>query len=72
LGDRGDGHVFASWGWVGTARDQGDLDELLQAPPQPAFDPDVTRLLLRRHAARKLPLMDPSHSHAAGRASDPA
>jgi len=56
-GDRVDVHVFNAWCWLGTARDQGDLDGLLEAPPRPAFDLDVTRLLLRRYAARKLELI---------------
>ena len=56
-GERVDVHVFDAWCWLGTARDQGDLDGLLEAPPRPAFDLDVTRLLLRRYAARKLELI---------------
>jgi DNA polymerase-3 subunit epsilon len=57
IGERVDVHVFDAWCWLGTARDQGDLDRLLEAPPRPALDLDVTRLLLRRHAARNLGLI---------------
>jgi len=58
LGDRVDVHLFDAWCWLGTARDEGELGALLDAPPRPAFDLDVTRLLLRRHAARTLELID--------------
>ncbi len=57
LRDRADVHVFDRWCWLGTARDDGELAALLDAPPRPAFDLDVTRLLLRRHAARALELI---------------
>jgi DNA polymerase-3 subunit epsilon len=60
LGERVDVHVFDAWCWLGTARDQGELDRLLEAPPRPSFDLDVMRLLLRRHAARKLDLVPAS------------
>jgi DNA polymerase III subunit epsilon len=46
-GDREDVHVVDRWHWLGTARDEADLAALLGAPPRPAFDLDVTRLLLR-------------------------
>jgi DNA polymerase-3 subunit epsilon len=68
IGDRVDVHVFDAWCWLGTARDQGDLDALLEAPPRPAFDLDVTRLLLRRYARRGLDLM-PAPSLVAGSVS---
>jgi DNA polymerase III subunit epsilon len=58
LGERVDVHVFDVWCWLGTARDEGELGALLEAPPRPAFDLDVMRLLLRRHAARTLELID--------------
>ncbi|HXT04624.1 MAG TPA: exonuclease domain-containing protein, partial [Casimicrobiaceae bacterium] len=56
-GERVDVHVFRDWCWLGTARDEGELAELAEAPPRPAFDIDVTRLLLRRHRAGALKLM---------------
>jgi DNA polymerase-3 subunit epsilon len=59
LGERVDVHVFDAWCWLGTARDEGELGDLLEAPPRPAFDIDVTRLLLRRHARRTLDLVRP-------------
>ncbi len=57
LTERTDVHVLCHWCWLGTARDEGELDELLQAPPRPQFDIDVTRLLLKRHAAGALRLL---------------
>ncbi|MFO1309077.1 MAG: exonuclease domain-containing protein [Burkholderiales bacterium] len=49
-GMRTDVHVVRDWHWLGTARDEGELAALLEAPPRPAFDLDVCRLLLRLHA----------------------
>jgi len=49
-GERVDVHVVRHWCWVGTARDEGELERLLGTPPRPAFDLDVTRLLLRTWA----------------------
>ncbi len=49
-GTRTDVHVVRDWRWLGTARDEGELAALLEAPPRPTFDPDVCRLLLRLHA----------------------
>jgi DNA polymerase III subunit epsilon len=56
-GDRTDVHVLRDWCWLGTARDDGELARIIEAPPQPVFDIDVTKLLLRRHHAGTLPLM---------------
>ncbi len=50
-GERVDVHVLRDWSWLGTARDDNELVALLEAPPPAAFDPDVARLLLRRHRA---------------------
>jgi len=58
FGERVDVHLFDDWCWLGTARDDGELGALLDAPPRSAFDLDVTRLLLRRHAARTLELVE--------------
>ena len=57
LSDRVDVHMLEDWCWLGTARDQGALGDLLDAPPRPQFDIDVMRLLLRRHAAGLLNLL---------------
>jgi DNA polymerase-3 subunit epsilon len=54
--ERTDVHLFSDWCWLGSARDEGELGRLVEAPPRPAFDLDVARLLLRRHAAGTLPL----------------
>jgi DNA polymerase III subunit epsilon len=54
---RVDVHVIRNWCWLGTARDEGELAALAEAPQRPAFDLDVTRLLLRRHRAGALPLI---------------
>lgn len=45
-------HVLRNWSWLGTARDDGELYALLETPSRPAFDLDVTRLLLRTWAKR--------------------
>jgi DNA polymerase-3 subunit epsilon len=55
--DRVDVHVLRDWCWLGTARDDAELFALLEAPPRPQFDIDVTRLLLRRRAAGTLDLI---------------
>jgi len=47
LGDRVDLHVLRDWCWLGTARDDGELGCLIEAPPRPAFDADIARLLMR-------------------------
>ncbi|MFO1414169.1 MAG: exonuclease domain-containing protein [Burkholderiales bacterium] len=56
-GERVDVHVLRDWCWLGTARDDGELASLLAAPPRPAFDIDVTRLLQKRWAKGALPLV---------------
>jgi DNA polymerase III subunit epsilon len=56
-GERVDVHVLRDWCWLGTARDEGDLAQIIAAPPRPAFDIDIVKLLLRRHKAGKLPLV---------------
>jgi len=60
--ERIDAHVLDRWCWLGTARDDGELAALLDAPPRPVFDLDVTRLLLRRHASRQLALVAPQRA----------
>ena len=53
---RVDAHVVRDWCWLGTARDDGELGRLLEAPPAPAFDFDVARLLIGRYGKGKLRL----------------
>ena len=43
-------HVVRDWHWVGTARDDGELAALIEAPVRGEFDLDVCRLLLKRYA----------------------
>jgi DNA polymerase III subunit epsilon len=47
-GERTDVHLFRDWCWLGTARDEGALQALLEAPPRDAFDLDVYRILCKR------------------------
>lgn len=49
-GERCDVHVVRDWRWVGTARDDDELAQLLPMQPSGELDIDVTRLLLRQHA----------------------
>lgn len=63
-GERIDVHVVRDWSWLGTARDDGALHELLEAPPRPAFDPDITKVLLRTWARRRAAFVDAAHYHA--------
>ena len=57
LGARVDVHVIRDWCWLGTARDDGELGRLLEAPPRPVFDADIARLLMRTLARRKHQVM---------------
>jgi hypothetical protein len=43
-------HVIRDWRWLGTARDEGELAQILEAPASSTLDIDVTRLLLRTFA----------------------
>ncbi len=56
-GERVDVHVLRDWCWLGTARDDGELQRIVDAPPRPEFDIDITKLLLRRHKAGTLSLL---------------
>ena len=56
LGTRVDVHVLRDWCWLGTAGDEAELGLLLEAPPRPAFDADIARLLMRAHARKRLAL----------------
>jgi hypothetical protein len=49
--------MLQDWCWLGTAHDDGELGVLLESPPRPQFDIDVTKLLLRRHGAGALDLI---------------
>ena len=49
-GARTDVHVVRDWHWIGTARDDGELAALIEAPVRPAFDLDVCRLLIGLYA----------------------
>ncbi len=55
--ERVDVHVLRDWCWLGTARDEDELARLIEAPPRPAFDIDIAKLLLRRHKGGTLPLL---------------
>ena len=57
LGDRTDVHVIRDWCWLGTAHDDGELGRLIEAPPRPAFDADIARLLIRTLARGKLEVL---------------
>ena len=56
-GERVDVHVLRDWCWLGTARDEGELARIIEAPPRQEFDIDIAKLLLRRHKAGTLPLI---------------
>jgi len=56
-GGRTDVHLFRDWCWLGTARDDGELASLLETPQAPAFDFEVTKVLVRRHRAGQLRLI---------------
>ncbi len=47
LPERADVHVIRDWCWLGTARDDGDLGSMMEAPPRPVFDADIAKLLIR-------------------------
>jgi DNA polymerase-3 subunit epsilon len=56
-GERNEIHVFRDWCWLGRARDQSELQSILDAPPRSEFDLDIYRLLVRRlPRARIIPL----------------
>jgi len=55
---RTDVHLFRDWCWLGTARDDGELAMLIDAPQTAVFDPDVVKLLIRRHRTGTLRLVD--------------
>ena len=56
FGERTDAHVIRDWCWLGTARDESELQVLLEAPPRPEFDADIAGVLVRTVTRRKLPV----------------
>jgi hypothetical protein len=42
--------VLRDWCWLGTAHDDEGFAQLVDAPPRPAFDADIARLLMRTFA----------------------
>jgi DNA polymerase-3 subunit epsilon len=61
--ERVDVHVLDHWCWLGTARDDAELADLVEAPRRGEFDVDVTKLLLRRYRAGKLDLVPLTKTH---------
>jgi DNA polymerase-3 subunit epsilon len=47
-GERTELHVFRDWCWLDTARDESELQAILEAPPRVAFDLDIYRLLVKQ------------------------
>jgi DNA polymerase-3 subunit epsilon len=41
-------HVLRDWCWLGTVRDDAELQAILEAPPRVEFDLDIYRLLAKR------------------------
>jgi DNA polymerase-3 subunit epsilon len=72
LSERTEVHMLHNWSWLGTARDDGEIGALLESPPRPQFDIDVTKLLLRRHAAGALDLISCTPTLAASVANEAA
>ena len=64
LSERTEVHMLQDWCWLGTAHDDGELGALLESPPRPQFDIDVTKLLLRRQGAGTLQLIPCSPARA--------
>ena len=47
-GERIELHVFRDWCWLATAREESELQAILEAPPRAPFDLDIYRLLVKR------------------------
>ncbi|MDQ6620930.1 MAG: exonuclease domain-containing protein [Pseudomonadota bacterium] len=58
FGTRVDAHVLQDWCWLGTARDESELHQLVEAPPRPEFDVDVARLLVKTVLRSRLPIRE--------------
>jgi DNA polymerase III subunit epsilon len=57
-GERTELHVLRDWCWLATARDESELQALIEVPPRVPFDLDIYRLLvkhLRRANVLSLP-----------------
>ena len=48
MGELVEMHVLSDWCWLGTARDESELQSMLETPPRVEFDLDIYRLLTRR------------------------
>jgi DNA polymerase-3 subunit epsilon len=56
-GERSEIHVFRDWCWLGSARDETELQSIVEVPPRGEFDLDIYRLLVKRlPRARIVPL----------------
>jgi DNA polymerase-3 subunit epsilon len=47
-GERTELHVFRDWCWLATARDESELQGILEMPPRVDFDLDIYRLLVKQ------------------------
>lgn len=69
---RTDVHVILDWCWLGTARDDDDLADIVASSAAPSFDIDIARLLHKRWAKGTLalrPILSPEASGGARRTS---
>ncbi len=62
-GERTELHVLRDWCWLATARDESELQDLIEAPPRVPFDLDIYRLLVK-HLPRATILPLPSCSRS--------
>jgi DNA polymerase-3 subunit epsilon len=46
-GERIELHVFSDWCWLATAREESELQTIIEAPPRVPFDLDIYRLLVK-------------------------
>ncbi|MFI4890363.1 MAG: exonuclease domain-containing protein [Steroidobacterales bacterium] len=46
-------HVLEHWAYLGTARDEDELEALAQQPVRPGFDADVYRILVRHFTTQR-------------------
>lgn len=47
-GERVEVHAFQDWCWLGTAREESELQGIVEEPPRVPFDLDIYRLLVKR------------------------
>ena len=57
-GERNEVHVFRDWCWLGSARDENELQSIRDAPPRSEFDLDIYRLLVKRLPRARMVLLD--------------